>query len=95
MSTKIEQKLYQNRYNVDEGRPHIRLKDPDSVSESLKKLLTLCPAGCWTLQDDGKLGSSLDGCFECGTCRIVASAFGDEIEWEYPRGGFGVLYKFG
>ncbi|KAF0113043.1 MAG: hypothetical protein FD149_2264 [Rhodospirillaceae bacterium] len=24
---RIEEKLYQNRYLVDEGRPHIRIKD--------------------------------------------------------------------
>jgi ferredoxin like protein len=31
---------------------------------------------------------------ECGICRVVCAAAGD-IEWNYPRGGFGVLFKFG
>jgi ferredoxin-like protein FixX len=35
-----------------------------------------------------------DGCVECGTCRIIAEATGD-IEWNYPRGGYGVSFKFG
>lgn len=94
-SVKVEEKLFQNRYLVDEGRPHIRIKDPAAVSPTLAKLATLCPAGCWSLQPDGSLSGSLDGCFECGTCRIVARAAGDEIEWSYPRGGYGISYKFG
>jgi ferredoxin like protein len=35
-----------------------------------------------------------DGCMECGTCRILAAGSGD-LEWDYPRGGYGVLFKFG
>ncbi|TIR85727.1 MAG: ferredoxin family protein, partial [Mesorhizobium sp.] len=27
-------------------------------------------------------------------CRILCEKGGD-IEWNYPRGGFGVLFKFG
>ena len=35
-----------------------------------------------------------DGCLECGTCRVVC----DELKnahWNYPRGGYGILIKFG
>ena len=35
-----------------------------------------------------------DGCLECGTCRVLGEPTG-EIEWSYPRGGYGVLFKFG
>ena len=31
---------------------------------------------------------------ECGTCRVVCAETG-EVEWNYPRGGYGVLFKFG
>jgi ferredoxin like protein len=31
---------------------------------------------------------------ECGTCRIIGEPTGD-IEWRYPRGGYGALFKFG
>lgn len=95
MTVKVEEKLYQNRYVVDEGHPHVQLKDPDSAGVALRTLVDLCPAGCWSVQGDGRLSGTLDGCFECGTCRIVATAAGEEIEWSYPRGGFGILYKFG
>ena len=95
MSGKIEDKLYQNRYVVDEGRPHIQIERPDQISDGLKRLLTICPAGCWTVQPDGSMVGALDGCFECGTCRIVGTAHGDKMTWNYPRGGFGISYKFG
>ncbi|MGA9549556.1 MAG: ferredoxin family protein, partial [Rhodomicrobium sp.] len=35
-----------------------------------------------------------DGCLECGTYRVLGEPTG-EIEWSYPRGGYGVLFKFG
>ena len=53
-----------------------------------------CPAGCYSLNDRGQVEITADGCLECGTCRVVTAKTG-EIEWEYPRGGYGVLYKFG
>ena len=32
-------------------------------------------------------------CIECGTCRILCPYY--NVSWKYPRGGFGVAYKFG
>lgn len=91
---KVEEKLYQNRYLVDAGRPHIRIKPHEVPSKGLLAMTHLCPAGCYSLADGGQVEISADGCVECGTCRIVTAKTG-EIEWNYPRGGFGVLYKFG
>jgi ferredoxin like protein len=91
---KVEEKLYQNRYLVDAGRPHIRIKSQGAPSRALVAMTHLCPAGCYSLADTGQVELSADGCMECGTCRIVTADTG-EIEWNYPRGGFGVLYKFG
>ncbi len=97
MTTKInnvEQKLFQNRYLVDTGRPHITVKPHDKPSRALTSLLRLCPAGCYERTDEGKVQVTVDGCLECGTCRVVCAKTGD-IEWTYPRGGFGVMFKFG
>lgn len=92
--TKVEEKLFQNRYLVDAGRPHIKIRAHEVPSRGLLAMTHLCPAGCYSLSDSGQVEISADGCVECGTCRIVTSGTG-EIEWNYPRGGFGVLYKFG
>jgi len=93
-SAKVEEKLFQNRYLVDAGRPHIRVKPHSVPSASLLAMTRLCPAGCYTTTESGQVEVVADGCLECGTCRIVTRQTG-EVEWNYPRGGFGVLYKFG
>ena len=91
---KVEEKLFQNRYQVDAGRPHIRVRPHDKPTTALAALTHACPAGCYSFNDRGQVEIAADGCMECGTCRIVCAETG-EIEWNYPRGGFGVLYKFG
>jgi ferredoxin like protein len=94
----VEEKLFQNRYRVDAGRPHIRIVDSLRCATcELKACTVCCPAGCWRTEEgaDGKTRIDLvvDGCLECGTCRLVCAA--DNVEWNYPRGGFGILFKFG
>lgn len=93
-NVKVEDKLFQNRYLVDAGRPHIKVRPHDKPSKALLSLTHVCPAGCYSLNDKDQVEISVDGCVECGTCRIVTAATGDVV-WDYPRGGYGVLYKFG
>lgn len=93
-TVKVEDKLYQNRYLVDVGRPHIKVRVHDTPSAALLTLVKVCPAGCYETNDRGQVEVAPDGCMECGTCRIIAEETGD-IEWNYPRGGYGVLFKFG
>ncbi len=93
-AVKVEDKLYFDRFVVDAGRPHIKVRPHTTPSPQLRALTHLCPAGCYSENDDGRIEIVPDGCLECGTCRIVTSATG-EVEWNYPRGGFGILYKFG
>ncbi|KUM25703.1 ferredoxin [Mesorhizobium loti] len=92
--SRIEEKLYQNRYLVDPGRPHIKVRPHHKPSANLLALTRVCPAQCYELNDNGQVEITADGCMECGTCRLLCEASG-EIEWNYPRGGFGVLFKFG
>lgn len=91
---KVEDKLYFNRFVVDAGKPHISVRPHKIPSAQLRSLEYICPAGCYSANDQGQIEIAPDGCLECGTCRIVTSATG-EVEWNYPRGGFGILYKFG
>lgn len=91
---KVEEKLFQNRYMVDAGRPHIKVRAHTLPSAALLALTRACPAGCYSRNDAGQVEITPDGCMECGTCRVICADSGD-IEWNYPRGGFGVLYKFG
>lgn len=92
----IEEKLHCNRYRVDEGSPHIRIKNPDVCRDRCADhaCLSICPAGAYTADESGVISVSTDGCLECGSCRIVC-AENDNLIWDWPRGGYGVLYKFG
>ncbi|MBI4696103.1 MAG: ferredoxin family protein [Gammaproteobacteria bacterium] len=93
---KIEEKLFQNRYRVDSGRPHIRIKDPElclSACET-KPCTYCCPAACYTREGGGQVVLITDGCLECGTCRVICNEL-ENVDWDYPRGGFGILFKFG
>jgi ferredoxin like protein len=93
-SVKVEDKLYQNRYKVDEGNPHVCIAPHTVPSEVLQSLVKLCPAGCYVKADDGTIEVIPDGCMECGTCRVVTAETG-ELDWNYPRGGYGIQFKFG
>ncbi|NLI13257.1 MAG: ferredoxin family protein, partial [Peptococcaceae bacterium] len=53
-----------------------------------------CPACLYTLKEDGELSFDYAGCLECGTCRIICPKEG-AISWQYPRGGFGVSFRYG
>ncbi|MFC0239230.1 MULTISPECIES: ferredoxin family protein [Rhodopseudomonas] len=91
---RVEDKLFQNRYLVDVGNAHIKVKPHTKPSPQLLALLKVCPAHCYELNSNGQVEVTPDGCVECGTCRVIAEGGGD-IEWNYPRGGYGVLFKFG
>ena len=89
----IEEKLYTVRFKADE-KSHLKVIDPEKCKKCKRKQCTYtCPAECYKLE--GEVAQvSFEGCLECGTCRIICTEF-NNIEWNYPRGGFGVAYKFG
>lgn len=96
MSINVEEKLFQNRYKVDHGRPHISIIDPVICSAECgtQQCTHVCPAACYKAEGNGSVSLITDGCLECGTCRIICNDF-KNVAWEYPRGGYGILFKFG
>lgn len=91
---KIEEKLFLDRYVVDEDNPHLKIRDQELCQKCEKKqCLYACPAGVYTW--DGKqITVAYADCLECGTCRVICREK-NNIDWKYPRGGYGVSYKFG
>ena len=89
-------------YDTDIGNPHIVVKD--NSWEASGAAVTACPVssreyggGCYREEVVTRNGReervvSLDTqpCVECGTCAVVA-----DTDWEHPRGGKGVEYKYG
>ena len=89
----VDVKLGVNKFNVDEGHPHIILAEHPDLNE-FRKLLKACPAGLYKQDESGNIQFDSAGCLECGTCRI---ACGDTIvkKWENPQPTMGVEYRFG
>ena len=89
----VDEALSVNKYAVDEEYAHIEIQqDPDI--EEFKKLVLLCPAALYKLDEESVPSFDYAGCLECGTCRI---ACGDTVltRWENPQPTQGVEYRFG
>lgn len=88
----IEDKLGKNKYSVDEHNPHIVLNKEACKTCLTKPCVRACPAGFYKL-NNGEISFDYAGCLECGTCRVICPD--NAIEWNYPRGTFGINYRFG
>lgn len=55
--------------------------------------LWVCPAGVYTQNEKGVISIEFEACLECGTCLLACPH--SAIEWSYPKGGFGVQFKYG
>jgi electron transfer flavoprotein-quinone oxidoreductase len=71
-------------YN-DDLQSHIKVTN--SRSEFMKKMVTLCPTKCYSLEGEDVVLQH-EGCIECGTCSL-------ETEWRHPRGEKGIQYQYG
>lgn len=88
----IEKRLTLIKFLIYE-KPHIII-DIERCNKCDRKIcIKACPAGLYTLDEDGKLLFNYEGCLECGTCRVVCPH--DAIRWSYPPGGYGVYFQFG
>lgn len=80
----IADRIAKLSYN-DDHESHIKVLN--SSSEFMKKMVTLCPAKCYS-EEGGKVVIQHEGCVDCGTCS-------QETEWKHPRGEKGVQYQYG
>lgn len=86
----IENKLFMNNYKVD-TISHLTIKDPAVCEKCEDKSCTnLCPAHVYEWKDE-QIVVGYEGCLECGACRIACSH--DNIDWKFPRGGFGIQFR--
>ena len=72
---------------------HIKIRPGMEKDVRLKPAVRICPAGCYSENEQAVVSLSTDGCLECGTCRIACGT--DVLEWDYPEGDTGVQYRFG
>lgn len=52
-----------------------------------------CPAGCFEIVNGKSVWQFPDFCLECGTCNYICPE--DAISWSYPKGGEGIIYRYG
>jgi ferredoxin-like protein FixX len=93
ITVNVDEYLGRNKYEVDEGNPHIELAAHPDRAEFLK-LVRVCPAALYKVDAEGKETFDYAGCLECGTCRIAA--LGSVLKlWRYPGPTMGVEYRYG
>lgn len=93
VTVNVDEKLAVDKFEVDEGNPHIVLREkPDPAA--FDQLVLCCPAGLYRRDEEGRAAFDCAGCLECGTCRLLC---GDALleKWEFPQGGMGVSYRYG
>ena len=91
----IEQLLGLNKFVLDEDEAHIIVNKKICSSCRPKPCTLACPAGLYTVKESGEIGFDYAGCLECGTCRVVCPKASEALNWHYPRGGFGIHFRYG
>ncbi|HIH45136.1 MAG TPA: ferredoxin family protein [Candidatus Methanoperedenaceae archaeon] len=91
MNIRIEERLGLVSIEVDKER-HIKVETSICGECDEKSCLHFCPAHRFTLEE-GKIKHDYEGCLECGTCKF--SCHRGAVDFSYPRGGYGVYYKYG
>jgi ferredoxin like protein len=93
MTLKVEDLLFLDRFKVDE-ESHLKIKNSDVCKNECESqaCLSFCPANVYRMEGD-RIAVAFEGCLECGSCRIGCTEL--NIEWRFPKGGYGISHKFG
>ncbi len=90
----VEEKVFNTQFKTDENNSHLAVDQEICRQCEHKICTTICPVGNYTLDEQsGDIVVSFEGCLECGTCRVACDK--GSISWRFPRGGYGVFYRFG
>src|SRR5712692_1304756 len=83
-----------DKFEFDE-EPFITVDTDVCRTCDTKPCLYVCPSKVYRLEK-GELVYNTEGCIELGACAIVCKHLGkDAIHWSYPRGSYGVEFRFG
>ena len=87
----MEEKLYTVKYTPD-TKSHLK-PDQEQCKKCKSKICTVvCPANVYEWNGEQNIVKH-ENCLECGACRIACER--NCIEWEYPAGNKGVMFKRG
>jgi ferredoxin like protein len=89
----VAEKLTINLIRED-TESHITIDQDKCKKCEARPCLFICPAKLYEKSEDtGEIKAEHAGCLECGTCMITCPEAA--LTWTYPRGGFGVQYRYG
>jgi ferredoxin like protein len=90
---KVEEKIALDAIKNDR-ESHIML-DQEKCGHCEKRMcISVCPGHLYSLNNDtGEMVVEYAGCLECGSCKIAC--LNAAISWDYPKGDFGIRYRFG
>lgn len=80
----------------NDHQTHIAIKDAHVCLNTCKDkpCAVLCPAAVYEWNEEKKkIIAQFENCIECGGCRMICPYLNIDCHW--PRGGFGVSYKYG
>ena len=87
----MEEKLYTVKYTPD-TQSHLRPDQEQCKRCKSKICAVVCPAKVYEWNNERNIVTH-ENCLECGACRIACER--NCIEWEYPVGTKGVMFKRG
>jgi len=90
----VDERVGLDRFEFDE-EPFITVDTDVCRTCEAKPCLYVCPSKVYHLEK-GALVYNTEGCIELGACAVVCKHIGkDAIHWSYPRGSYGVEFRFG
>jgi len=78
------------------AKPHIEVETRIcNASCPHRCTTTICPAACYTLDEQGRVHFQFEDCIECGTCLYACDQ--GAVSWKYPdpQTGRGVNWSLG
>jgi ferredoxin like protein len=93
-SLSVDERLGLDRFEPDD-EPFIEVDTELCKQCGPKPCLYVCPAKVYTWEN-GELVYNIEGCLELGACVVVCKKIGKgAIKWNYPRGGYGIEFRYG
>ena len=91
---RIDEKLALDAFKSDK-ESHITIKHEICRKQcTTKYCLFVCPGHLYSYNEElNEIVVEFAGCVECGTCMVACHE--GAIEWGYPKGEYGVQYRYG
>lgn len=90
----LDERLGLTTFNSD-NVSHIAVDNEKCKSCKTKACLYVCPTKVYYLKDE-TIYFNYQACLETGGCIVACHVLGNKgITWKYPKGGYGVIFRYG